>query len=189
MHFSKDTHTTSHIALSDTQKILTVSAEVHEQDQMSLSSNESDHNMHDTSLSSDDDVAITLPTDSKSTIPLKQINSLDLTLAENGAKEYHDSPSSTKRKIFRKTRNFHVEEPDEQTGQLKHDQGEYVEEMPQTPELPVFPRTAPRNVGDGEGTTLDKASQMYEKSLKQADSFLGHHLDNKWPPDGDDCSV
>ena len=148
---TKKSPISSHVMMADIGNLLTVSAEIHGTETSSLTSNESNHDCN-TSFSSDDDVPIMLSKVTKQTKEeTKTTNkSPDLT-KEEGTKSYHNSPPKNKRHMFKMAhaKNGHVEEPDEQTGQINHDQqrNRYFEtKLNQQSDLSHRPRsfTAPR---------------------------------------------
>ena len=156
----------------DKTNTLTISAEVHEQE-LSLTESEEESTL---SISSGDDEPQPA---TKATQPPTQ-NSPDPILKQDTATSY-DSPSSKKRQIFKLThsRNVHIDEPDEQTGQIKRECFETRPANNQSPPLPPVNR---------ESKTLQH-QKLFDNSLKQVDGFLPQHHLEEWPPDDDDCSV
>ncbi len=97
---TKDTLISSHVKMADmNDNLLTVSAEIHIEDISSLSES-ADDNESNTSFSTDDGL-----NDSTTTTTTTKSPSLN-----------------TKRRMFKMTRANTVQEPDEQTGQINHDQ-------------------------------------------------------------------
>ena len=179
---------TSTSKLADMPKTISVSAEVHEQDKLSLTSTESNDGSV-TSLSSED-IPMPLPEDTK-----KKLAEGKCTIKHPKilADDSSYSPSTTRRNLFKlsHSKNVHVDEPDEQTGQLKHDQSEYLRE----PKPNIHSgNSSPQLLTASQLTCVDSEERktlqqkMFNKGLKQLDNFLGHSSD-QWPPDEDDCSV